>query len=409
MKLLVITAAFPPMPAGEADHMFHLCRRLAERGVDVHVVTSRSNTVDDRLPFKLYPVVHDWSWPDLFRLVRLFKRISPDAVLLKYIGWIYNDHPMITFMPTVSKSLKRSAVFVTQFANPEGARLEKMSFMTRLLRNIIAWKSGEACLDDNYGTLLRDSDLLILLSNLHRSWLGGRFPPVRTKSVLIPPPPIMMMSPESNGAGRSRVRGKLGLGADDFLLVYFGYVYPGKGVETLLRAFELVARKRPNVRLLILGGFIARDFPDYATFRSAVTALPKELGIENKVIWFGGYAWNSAEPSQYLRAADAAIVSMDFGVQMNNSAFAALVSHGLPVIATKGEDLEEQFINEHNVLLCPPRDPAAMAATIEMLIGDSALMRRLKAGASEFAEKWFSWDKAIDRTISALNGGERLL
>ena len=120
MKLLVITAAFPPMPAGEADHMFHLCRRLAERGLDVHVVTTRGNKVSEPLPFKVYPIVRDWSWPDLFRLVRLFKRISPDAVLLKYIAWIYNDHPMITFMATVSKSLKPSAVFVTQFANIEG-------------------------------------------------------------------------------------------------------------------------------------------------------------------------------------------------------------------------------------------------------------------------------------------------
>ena len=407
MKLLVITGAFPPMSAGEADHVFHLCRRLADRGVDVHVVTSRGNKVSDSLPFKVYPVIRGWSWPDLFRLVRLFKRISPDAVLLKYIGWIYNDHPMVTFMPTVSKSLKRSAVFVTQFANAEGAPPEKMSLGTRLLRNMIARKAGLACVDDHYGTLLRDSDRLIVLSNLHRTWLAGRFSPVRDKSVLIPPPPIMMMAQEPNGVGRERVRKKLGVGSDEFLLVYFGYVYPRKGVETLLRAFQIVVRKQRNVRLLIVGGFIARDFPDYAAYRNSVTALPKELGIEDKVIWFGGYDWNSDEASQNLRAADAAVIPMDYGVQMNNSAFAALVAHGLPVIATQGADLEEQFLNENNVLLCPPRDPAAMAASIEMLIGDPALARRLKAGASELAEKWFSWDKAIDRTISALNGGER--
>jgi len=142
MKLLVITGAFPSMPAGEADHMFHLCRRLAEHGLEVHVVTTRSNKVNVALPFKVYPIIRNWSWPDLLRLARLLKRLSPDAVLLKYIGWIYNDHPMITFAATVSKSLMRSAVFVTQFANAEGAPPEKKSFVTRLIRNVIARKAS---------------------------------------------------------------------------------------------------------------------------------------------------------------------------------------------------------------------------------------------------------------------------
>jgi glycosyltransferase involved in cell wall biosynthesis len=78
------------------------------------------------------------------------------------------------------------------------------------------------------------------------------------------------------------------------------------------------------------------------------------------------------------------------------------------VIATRGADLEEPFVHERNVFLCPPKDPEAMAASIEALITDPELARRLKAGASEFAENWFSWDKAIDHTLSALNGREQV-
>ncbi len=402
MKLLVISGAFPPMPAGEADHVFHLCRRLAERGLDVHVVTSRANKTAAAFPFKVYPVIHDWSWLDFLRLAWQLRHISPDAVLLKYIGWIYNDHPMITFAATLSKSLKRSAVFVTQFANAEGAPPEKMSLVTRLIRNVIARKAGLACLDDLYGTLLRDSDRLIFLSDLHRRWLAERFSVVNGKSVLIPPPPIMMMSPENNGASRERGREKLGVRADEFLLAYFGYVYPRKGVETLLRAFQIVARNKPQARLLILGGFIAREFPNCAAYRQEILALPKQLGIADKVIWFGGYAWDSDEASVYLRAADAAVIPMDYGVQLNNSAFAGAVAHGLPVVTTLGCDLEEQFVHEKNVLLCPPRNPEAMAEAIERLMENPELFQRLKDGALEFADNWFSWEKAVRRTLGAL-------
>jgi glycosyltransferase involved in cell wall biosynthesis len=403
MKLLVITAAFPPMPAGEADHMFHLCRRLAERGLDVHVVTTRGNKVSDALPFKVYPVVRDWSWPDLFRLVRLFKRISPDAVLLKYIAWIYNDHPMITFMATVSKSLKPSAAFVTQFANIEGEPLKAMSLPTRLIRDRIARKAGLSCLDEKYGTLLRDSDRLIVLSDLHAKWLTGRLAAVRGKTLLIPPPPLLKMSAESNGTGRAHGRKRLGVGPGEFLLAYFGYVYPNKGVETLLRAFQSVARRRPEARLLIVGGFIARNFPNYQAYREQILELPKQLGIQEKVIWFGGYEWNSDDASTCLRAADAAVIPMDYGVQLNNSALAALTAHGLPVIATKGVVVEEQFMDEQNVLLCDPRSPAAMAEAIERLMTDAELARRLKAGARRFSDDWFSWDKAVTRTMTALS------
>jgi hypothetical protein len=35
MKVLVISAAFPPMRAGEAEHTIHLCRHLSENGTNV--------------------------------------------------------------------------------------------------------------------------------------------------------------------------------------------------------------------------------------------------------------------------------------------------------------------------------------------------------------------------------------
>jgi alpha-beta hydrolase superfamily lysophospholipase len=44
MKVLVISAAFPPMRMGEATNAYHLCERLATRGFDVHVLTNHGHT-----------------------------------------------------------------------------------------------------------------------------------------------------------------------------------------------------------------------------------------------------------------------------------------------------------------------------------------------------------------------------
>jgi polysaccharide biosynthesis protein PslF len=86
MKLLVISAAFPPMQAGEADHTLNICRQLGQRGLEVHVLTTKGHEESVNEPFIVYPVMSDWSWFDLPRLITFVKRCSPDVVFLIYMA-----------------------------------------------------------------------------------------------------------------------------------------------------------------------------------------------------------------------------------------------------------------------------------------------------------------------------------
>ncbi|MGI0052486.1 MAG: glycosyltransferase family 4 protein, partial [Nitrososphaeraceae archaeon] len=376
MKLLVISSAFPPMRAGEADHVFHLCRRLAERGVEVHVLTTRSNVVKESLPFKVYPLMRDWSWADLPRLAVFLKRCSPDAVFLKYIGWIYDYHPMVTYAATLSKSILPRAPFVTQFANAEGAHPERFSSGSRLGRKFMSRWAGGSNVDYAFGTLLRDSDKVIVLSEHHQTVLARSFPEVEKKSSLIPPPPILPISPENNGATRARKRQELGIKPDEFLLSFFGYILPGKGVETLLRAFALATQRRSDLRLILIGGVIAREYPDQPDYPGDMRALARELNIEGKVDWIGDYDWDSDQASGYLRASDACILPFDQGATLNRSTLAAAAAHGLPILTTSAESMERAFVHEGNVFLCPPQRPEALAEAIEKLLHDATLCER---------------------------------
>ena len=402
MRILVISAAFPPMQAGEADHTLHLCRHLAARELDVHLLTTRAD-LGAGLPFKVYPVIEDWSWSDLPRLALWLNRCSPDVVLLFYIGWIYNDHPMITFAPTVSKRLLPNAPFITQFANAIGAVPEQTSAVSRTIRKAVMMLAGARGSDYRFGTLLRDSDRVIVLSDLHRATLAELFPGVNDKSVLIPPPPILFICPEDNGAVRCKGRAALGLSDEDFLIAYLGYVYPGKGVEILLKAVQTVSDERENVRLVVIGGSL-QGFSSYA---EGVYELPDRMGIGDKVSWTGQYCWDSDKASTYLRAADAFVLPIEIGVQMNNSSFAAAAAHGLPIITTRGANLEQQFVHQENVFLCPPRDPEALASAIKLMMDAPDLRERLAAGALKLARDWFSWERAIDRTLTILHEGKR--
>jgi glycosyltransferase involved in cell wall biosynthesis len=399
MKVLIISAAFPPMRAGEADHTLHLCQHLAARGLDIHVVTTKKNVVTNRFPFKVYPIIHHWMWSDVPRLANFVKHCSPDATLLIYSGWIYNDHPMVTFIPTLFKVLLPGRPFVTQFEIEYISR--RFSLPTRaMLKAMRCWGGAKNTDYFFFGTLLRHSDRLIVLSQRHQVRFAEEFPRTSSKSVVIPPPPIMRLCPEHHSAARQRGRSALGVKSEDFLIAYFGYIYANKGLETLLRAFQIVHTQRSNTRLIIIGGSIGlSNNPSYA---QEIYELGKTLGVADKVIWTGEYAWDSDEGSLYLHAADACVLPFNEGVTLNRSSLAAAASHGLPIVTTKGVFLESPFIHQKNMLLCAPQDPRSLALAIDSLIDNPALWQQLHMGALELAHEWFSWEKAVERTIEAL-------
>src|SRR5512139_1907441 len=102
MKVLIISP-FPPDPAPEATHALYLSEHLAESGLSVHVLCNKGSIAATHSNIVVDPVMGDWSWSDLPRLVKCLRRCRPDVVLLLYLGWIYNHNSMITFLPTVCK------------------------------------------------------------------------------------------------------------------------------------------------------------------------------------------------------------------------------------------------------------------------------------------------------------------
>src|SRR5262249_51810549 len=218
------------------------------------------------------------------------------------------------------------------------------------------------------------------------------------KTVLIPPPPLMRVSDPNDSVLRAKGRAKLPVSDNQLLLAYCGYLYPGKGVETLLAAFKLVVAKVENIRLVLIGGTPAMLLdsvhrPDYG---EELRTLAKQLGVDDKVIWTGAYETDSEEPSMYLRAADFCVLPFDPGVYLNNSSFASCAEHALAIITTKGETLEPPFRDRENVILCPPKDAQALADAILALINDPQLRAQLAKNGYALAQELFSWPKAVD-------------
>src|SRR5216683_5195972 len=147
LRLLIICSAFPPIRAPESGHALFLCEHLARAGVEVHLLTSKGNTFNGPLPsgLRIHAVMDNWSWKQLIKLLYFIRSNRFYTILLIYIDWIYQCHPMITFLPTFARRLCRTRSVVTQLENENG--LSGMQWngggRGRLVRALIARLIGQ--------------------------------------------------------------------------------------------------------------------------------------------------------------------------------------------------------------------------------------------------------------------------
>jgi FkbM family methyltransferase len=401
MKVLLVSA-FPPEPAPEANHALHLSEQLAKSGHTVHVLCKKGSIAATQHGIMVHPVINDWSWPDLPRLAKCIKDCQPDVVLLLYIGWVYNHNPMITFLPTICKTVLPGVPCVTQFEIVDTG-FPRRSFGTRALRKVMALWAGEMNVHWLFGTLLRDSVRTIVLSSPHRARLVMHYPEVAEKSVILPPSPLIRFCPDQPATIRQQVRDAIGAAERDFVLIYWGYIYPGKGVETLLQAFWIVSRRNENMRLILVGGSLEIPNHNCSDYFQMLQRLPEKFGIADKVTWTGHFNWDSDEGSRYLHAGDACVLPFDYGVTLNNSSLAAASTHGVPVISTElpvGRD--EALEHGQNIYLCRPRDPEMLAEAIQLISDSANLRERLRMGAIALARDWYRWETTTERLVGVL-------
>jgi glycosyltransferase involved in cell wall biosynthesis len=391
---LLLVAPFPPTQGPEADKAYYLSRQLAAHGWRVHVATTRDSVLGGHAEVTIHAVVREWSWDEAGLLTALVEQTAPDVLVIFCIDWLYQYQPMVTFLPTLARAVRPTVSVLAVFDDVFQSQPWDQPAAVRLGRQRMKRWAGLTDVDDRYGTLLRDSDQVIVVSHRVGDELVRRVPELPRKLAVVPTPPILPLTPFAESE-REQHRARLGLKPDEFLLVYFGYLTQGKGVETLLRAFAQVCQQRDDARLILIGGTIPE--PEHVRYADEVRQLPRLLDLADRVSWTGAYAWDSMEPSQLLHAADVCVLPYDAGVCLHNCSFAGAAAHGLPILTTRGPDLETAFADRANVLLCPPEDPTALGEALQTLLKDAPLRDRLRAGVRALAQEWFNWDKALER------------
>ncbi|MBD1842112.1 glycosyltransferase family 1 protein [Cyanobacteria bacterium FACHB-63] len=185
-----------------------------------------------------------------------------------------------------------------------------------------------------------------------------------------------------------QARQEVGLKPTDEVVLYVGRFDPRKGIETLVRSFELIYRNAvdpTNLRLVIVGGSAA-DKSD-GQERQRIEQLVNELGIAENVI-FAGRVGHDRLPLYYT-AADVCVIPSHYE-PFGLVAIEAMAC-GTPVVASDVGGLKFTVVPGETGLLVPPQDTAAFAMAIGRVLHDELWARKLRKQASERVQQNFSW------------------
>ena len=166
-------------------------------------------------------------------------------------------------------------------------------------------------------------------------------------------------------------------------LLFFGLIRAYKGVDLLLRALPLVARDRPDVRLVVAGDPLDSIEP--------LQSLATELGVNERIDWRLGFLPDH-EVADVLAAAS--VVVLPYRRRVDASGVLALaIGHGLPIVASDvgslGETVTEFGLGE----VVPPEDVEALAAACVRLLGDDGRRDEAVRGAAK-AREALTWQAA---------------
>jgi L-malate glycosyltransferase len=183
------------------------------------------------------------------------------------------------------------------------------------------------------------------------------------------------------GEDGSSVRRRIGVGADDLLIVQIAPFDPAQDYVFTIRTFRQVVAEVPRARLALLG-----DGPD----KKMIQDLVRAMGLETCVVFLD----ERTDRARLLAAAD---IVMTTGLRDNLSALIQAMAAGRPVAATRvggvGEVVEDRVCG---LLVCPG-DYGELAEKIRLMARDEGLRKRLGRMGAERAATMFSEVEATRR------------
>ncbi len=155
------------------------------------------------------------------------------------------------------------------------------------------------------------------------------------------------------GVTKEQARIKLGIGADEKILLFFGFIREYKGLKHLLTALPDIVARVPDCKLYVVG--------DFGGNREKYEELLQAPAVRDHIIVVDGYVPDK-EIEPYFAACDLVVLPYESATQSG----IVQIAYGFekPVVTTDVGGLPEVVLDGKTGYVVPPKDPQQLAQAI---------------------------------------------
>lgn len=191
-------------------------------------------------------------------------------------------------------------------------------------------------------------------------------------------------------------KGQFGVEGRQVLLT-FGLIGPGKGIEHAIEALPEIVRRHPNVVYLVLGAthphLMASEGERY---RLSLERLVQERGVKDHVIFYNRFV-SSDDLKEFVGATDIYLTPYLNEAQVTSGTLSYVIGAGKAVVSTPYWHAQELLAGGRGVLV-PFQDPRAIAEGVCGLLDDPARMEKIRRDAYAMGREMI-WPTIAERYL----------
>lgn len=186
------------------------------------------------------------------------------------------------------------------------------------------------------------------------------------------------------------------------VLLTFGLIGPGKGIEQVIEALPAIVRAHPETVYIVLGATHPHLLEQEGErYRLSLKFLAAERGVKSHVIFHNHFVTQD-ELQEFIGAADVYVTPYLNAAQITSGTLAYAVGAGKAVVSTPYWHAEELLADGRGVLV-PYRDPGAIAEAVCGLFEDKQGMEEIRKAAYAHGRE-MTWPAVGSRYLEVFQG-----